>query len=82
MFLLAVQPIMVRVVEAKPVEGTSMAQLILTAIGVVGLSLLAAALLGGVLGGILIGVRQLRARYGFESATQIVQLFPAFPRKR
>ena len=82
MFLLAVQPIMVRVVEAKPVEGTSMAQLILTAIGVVGLSLLAAALLGGVLGGILIGVRQLRARYGFESATQIVQLFPALPRKR
>ena len=39
-------------------------------------------IVGGELGGILIGVRQLRARYGFESATQIVQLFPAFPRKR
>ena len=66
LLLQAVQPIIVRVVETKPVEGTSMAELILTAIGVVILSLVAAAILGGMLGAILIGIKRVRERYGLE----------------
>jgi hypothetical protein len=86
MFLQAAQPIIVRVVETTPVEGTSMAQVIVTAIGVVGLSLLAAALLGGLLGASLIGIKRLRERYNLgtyaDSVPHVVELFPAFPRKR
>jgi hypothetical protein len=67
MLLQAAQPIIVRVVETTPVPGTSMAQLILTALGVVGLSLLAAAVLGGLLGAVLIGVKRVRERYDLGS---------------
>jgi hypothetical protein len=58
-------PIIVRVVE-QPVQDTSVADVIIGAIGLTGFLLLTAALLGLALGGILIGVKRLRARYGVE----------------
>jgi hypothetical protein len=63
--LQSAQPIVVRVVE-QPVHDTSIADVIVGAIGLTGLLLLAAALLGVVLGGILIGIKLLRARYNLE----------------
>jgi hypothetical protein len=59
----AAQPIVVRVVE-QPVHDTSIGDVIVGAIGLTGLLLVTAALLGAILGGILIGVKLLRARYG------------------
>ncbi len=59
------EPMIVRVVE-QPVQGTSMADVIVGAIGLTGFLLVTAALLGLVLGGILIAVKKLRARYGVE----------------
>jgi hypothetical protein len=66
--LQAGQPIVVRVVE-QPVQDTSIADVIIGAIGLTGFLLLAAALLGGVLGGILIGIKLLRARYNLEPSS-------------
>jgi len=64
-FLQAGHPIIVRVVE-QPVRDTSIADVIIGAIGLTGLLLVTAAALGAVLGGILIGIKLLRARYGSE----------------
>jgi hypothetical protein len=64
--LLQPEPMIVRVVE-QPVQDTSVADVIIGAIGLTGFLLLTAALLGVVLGGILIGVKKLRARYGVET---------------
>jgi hypothetical protein len=64
--LLQPEPMIVRVVE-QPVQDTSIADVIIGAIGLTGFLLVTAALLGLVLGGILIGVKKLRARYGVES---------------
>jgi hypothetical protein len=72
MLLQAAQPIIVRVVETRPVPGTSMSQVIVTAIVVVGVSLLAAALLGGMLGAALIGIKRLRERYNLGPADDSV----------
>ena len=58
-------PIIVRVVET-PVESTTLGDVILGALGLTGVLLLCALLLGTVLGGILIGVKLLRARYNLE----------------
>jgi uncharacterized protein YacL len=58
-------PIIVQVVE-EPVKGTSIADIIFGALGVVGLGLLCAVLLGAVLGGILILVKRWRASHGHE----------------
>ena len=59
------EPIMVRVIE-QPVESTTIADVLIGALGLTGAMLLAAALLGAVLGGILIGIKLLRARYNLE----------------
>lgn len=59
-------PIMVRVIE-QPVESTTIADVLIGALGLTGAMLLAAALLGAALGGILIGIKLLRARYNLES---------------
>jgi hypothetical protein len=59
------EPIVVRVVE-QPVQNTSIADVIIGAIWLTSLLLVTAALLGVVLGGILISVKKLRARYGLE----------------
>lgn len=67
MFLLqAAQPIIVRVID-EPVKQATVADLLLTAIGLVGVLVLAAVVLGALLGGILIGLKLLRARYNLEA---------------
>ena len=61
--LQAGQPIVVRVVE-QPVRDTSIADVIIGAIGLIGFLLITAAVLGAVLGAVLIGIKLLRTRYG------------------
>jgi hypothetical protein len=58
-------PIIVQVVE-KPVESTTISDVLIGALGLTGLLLVAALLLGAVLGGVLIGIKVLRARYNLE----------------
>ena len=55
------QPIMVTVVE-QPVEGTTVADVLLGAIGLTGVLVLLAVLLGLVLGGAIITVKRYRER--------------------
>jgi hypothetical protein len=56
---------MVRVVET-PVESTSVGDVLIGAIGLTGVLILVAVLLGAVLGGLLIAVKKFRARYNLE----------------
>jgi hypothetical protein len=58
-------PIIVSVVE-QPAQGTTVADVLIGALGLTGALLLAAVLLGLALGGILIGIKLLRARYNLE----------------
>lgn len=58
-------PIIVRVVE-QPVHETSLSDVILGSLGLVGVLLLAALLFGAVLGGALIGYKRLRAKDGID----------------
>jgi hypothetical protein len=61
-------PVIVRVAE-QPVESTSMADILVGALGLTGVLLLAALLLGAALGGALIGFKLLRARFNLEPAS-------------
>jgi hypothetical protein len=70
MLLQAGGPIIVRVVE-QPVQSTSISDVIIGAIGLTGLLLLTAAFLGAILGGILIGIKLLRARFDLERPSEI-----------
>ena len=65
LFAIQSQPVMVRVVQT-PVDSTSVADVLIGAIGLTGVLILVAVLLGAVLGGLLIGVKMLRARYNLE----------------
>jgi len=65
MLIQASQPVIVRVVEPA-VESTTVADILVGAMGLTGVMLLAALLLGGLLGGVLIGVKKFRARYNLE----------------
>ena len=58
-------PIIVRVVE-QPVESTSISDILVGALGLTGALLLAAVVLGGLLGGALIGYKLLRAKLNLE----------------
>ncbi len=58
-------PIMVRVIE-EPVQTTTLSDVLIGSLGLTGAMLLAAAVLGALLGGILIGIKLLRARYNLE----------------
>jgi hypothetical protein len=58
-------PIVVRVVE-EPVETTGISDIVVGALGLTGVMLLAALVMGALLGGVLIGVKRLRAKYGLE----------------
>ena len=60
------QPVIVHVIEEKPVEGTTAADILIGAIGLTGVLFLIAVLLGGALGGIIIGFKRLRARLNME----------------
>jgi hypothetical protein len=58
-------PIVVRVIE-EPVKSTGVADILIGALGLTGVMVLTALLLGALLGGILIGIKRLRARYNLE----------------
>jgi hypothetical protein len=60
------QPIVVQVVGDEPVESTTAADVLIGAIGLTGVLLLVALLLGAVLGAVLIGFKKLRARLDME----------------
>jgi hypothetical protein len=58
-------PIVVKVIE-PPAESTTIADVLIGALGLTGALLLVAAICGAALGGILIGVKLLRQRYDLE----------------
>ena len=59
------QPIMVRMIE-EPAESTTIVDVLVGSLGLAAVLLLAAIVLGAVLGGILIGIKLFRARYNLE----------------
>jgi hypothetical protein len=59
-------PIVVHVVQ-QPVKSTTVADVLVGAIGLTGLLILLAALLGGLFGALLIGLKLLRRRLNLES---------------
>jgi hypothetical protein len=69
-------PIIVQVVQT-PVESTTVADVLIGAIGLTGVLVLVAILLGGVFGGALIGFKILRRRMNVEAEEQseIIHLF-------
>jgi len=60
-------PIVIRVVQ-PPVESTTVADVLIGAVGLTGMLILVAALLGGLFGAFLIGVKLLRRRLNLDSA--------------
>ena len=58
-------PIVVQVVQ-QPVQSTTVADVLVGAIGLTGMLILLAALLGGLFGALLIGVKLLRRRLNIE----------------
>ena len=58
-------PIVVKVIEPAAAS-TTVADVLIGALGLTGALLLVAALSGAILGGVLIGVKLLRARYNLE----------------
>jgi hypothetical protein len=60
------QPIVVQVVKNEPVESTTAADVLIGAIGLTGVLLLVALVLGALLGALLIGFKRLRARLDME----------------
>jgi hypothetical protein len=65
LFALLTQPVIVRVMET-PAKSTSVGDVLIGAIGLTGVLILVAVLLGAALGGLLIGVKKFRARYNLE----------------
>ena len=59
-------PIIVRVIQ-PPTESTTVADVLIGAIGLTGMLVVVALLLGGVFGGILIGIKVFRRRMNLES---------------
>lgn len=66
--MLTQNPIIVQVVQ-QPIESTSLADVLIGAIGLTGALVLLAVLLGGALGGLLIGIKLLRRRMNLEPAS-------------
>jgi hypothetical protein len=65
LFAVLAQPVIVRVIET-PAKSTSVGDVLIGAIGLTGVLILVAVLLGAALGGLLIGVKKFRARYNLE----------------
>ena len=65
LFALQSDSVMVRVVQPT-VEETSVADVLIGSIGLTGVLVLVAIVLGGLLGAALIGVKKLRSRYNLE----------------
>jgi hypothetical protein len=61
-------PIIVQVVQ-QPVESTSLADVLIGAIGLTGALVLLALVLGGAFGGLLIGVKLLRRRASLDTGS-------------
>jgi hypothetical protein len=61
-------PIIVHVVQ-QPVESTTIGDVLVGAIGLTGVLVLVAILLGGAFGGVLIGIKLLRRRFNIEPAS-------------
>ena len=57
------KPIVVQVIETPATEETTAADILIGSIGLTGVLLLVALVLGGALGGALIGYKRLRARF-------------------
>jgi hypothetical protein len=68
MLMFQQNPIIVQVVQ-QPVESTSLADVLIGAIGLTGALVLLALLLGGMFGGLLIGVKLLRRRTNLDTAS-------------
>jgi hypothetical protein len=68
MLMFQQNPIIVQVVQ-QPVESTSLADVLIGAIGLTGALVLLALLLGGIFGGLLIGVKLLRRRTNLDAAS-------------
>lgn len=66
-----VNPVVVRVVEA-PTKETSVADILMGAVGLVGFVLVAAFAVGLLAGGLFILYRKLRARLGYDEPTASV----------
>jgi len=62
------QPIIVKVID-EPVKSTGVGDIILGALGITGVLLLAALLLGALLGGLLIWIKKVRAKYRVETVS-------------
>jgi hypothetical protein len=62
------QPIIVKVID-EPVKSTGVGDIILGALGITGVLLLAALLLGALLGGLLIWIKKVRAKYNLETVS-------------
>jgi uncharacterized protein YacL len=74
-FVQPTAPIIVRVIE-QPVHKTSLADIIFGSLGLVGVLLIAAAVCGLVLAGIVIGIKRLRRTDGLESQTDELRVTP------
>jgi hypothetical protein len=70
------QPIIVHVIQ-PPIESTTVADVLVGAIGLTGLLVLVALLLGGAFGGILIGIKIFRRRMNIEPSpdSDIIHIF-------
>ena len=66
--MLQQNPIIVQVVQ-QPVQSTSLADVLIGAIGLTGALVLVAVLLGGAFGGLLIAVKLLRRRTNHDAAS-------------
>ena len=66
--MLQQNPIIVQVVQ-QPIESTSLADVLIGAIGLTGALVLVAVLLGAAFGGLLIGVKLLRRRMNLDAAS-------------
>jgi hypothetical protein len=66
MFFAFQEPVMVRVISEQPVEGTTVADVLIGAFGLTGALIVGALLLGLLFGGILIGVKKMREKYNLE----------------
>ena len=75
------QPLIVKVVEPA-VESTSIADILVGALGLTGAMLFAALILGAALGGLLIGYKKLRARLNLEPVpdSEALRVTPGLPR--
>jgi hypothetical protein len=73
-------PVMVRVVEPA-VESTTVADILIGALGLTGAMLFAALVMGALLGGLLIGVKKFRARYNLEPIpdSEALRVTPGLP---